>query len=188
MVNPIELPSKQMKSENILEIAKVGRTVGLQGDLKLHFLCDFPEQFKKGAIFSTKKWGDLSVIKYDKNRSLIRFLGYEDPQTAQKLVNTILLTSAEKTRESCSLKEGEFFWFDMIGLSVYEDDKLLGEVSEIERIANQDYLHVKSDGSLTKDGLAKFFLIPYLDRFIIKTDLEKKCVHVRDGLSLLESS
>lgn len=177
-----------MKSENILEIAKLGRTIGLRGDLKLHFLSDFPEQFKKGAVFSTRKRGDLTILNFDKNRLLVRFEGYESPEFAQKLVNTILLTTIEKTRQNCLLKEGEFFWFDIVGLEVYEEEKLLGKVDEIQRIAEQDYLHVNTDSALIKDGFSKNFLIPYIDRFIIKTNLQEKAIHVKDGFAILQSS
>ncbi|PID47633.1 MAG: 16S rRNA processing protein RimM [Proteobacteria bacterium] len=175
-------------NKDFLEIAKIGKTVGLRGDLKLHFLCDFPEQFKKGAIFGTKKMGDLEITHFDKNRSLIRFKDYDNPQIAQKLVNTILLTSIEKTRQNCPLKDGEFFWFDIIGLEVKEDGMVLGLVDEISRIANQDYLHIKTHEELVKKGFSKSFLIPYVDRFIVKTDIGARCVFVKDGLSILESS
>lgn len=177
-----------MKNENTLEVAKLGRTVGLRGDLKLQILCDFPEQFKIGTIFHTQKRGDLKISNYTKNRSLIRFEGYENPELAQKLVNTILLTSIEQTRQNCTLKEGEFFWFDVIGLSVLENEKLLGKVSEIQRIGEQDYLHVNTDKALIGKGYSKNFLIPYIARFIIKTNLEEKSVHVKDGFAILESS
>lgn len=177
-----------MKSDECLQIAKIGKTVGLQGDLKIHFLSDFPEQFKKGSLFFTKNYGDLEVVKFDKKRSLIRFLGFDNPQTAQKLVNTILLATKEQTRKSCLLKKDEFFWFDIIGLEVFEKDLRLGIVYEIQRISNVDYLLINSDKSLIKSGLAKTFLLPYIDRYILKTSLDDKTVHVKDGLDVLKSS
>lgn len=187
MVGHIELPSKPMKSE-YLQVAKLGRTVGLKGDLKIHFLSDFPEQFKKGSIFHTHKHGDLEVVDFDKKRSLIRFLGFDNPQISQTLVNTILLSTKEQTKQNCKLEKDEFFWFDIIGLDVFEDSKKLGTVKEIERIVNTDYLSVKSDGLLVEKGLAKTFLIPYIDRYIVKTCLDEKRVYVKDGFSILESS
>lgn len=176
-----------MKSE-YLQIAKLGRTVGLRGDLKIHFLSDFPEQFKKGSIFHTQKHGDLEVINFDKKRSLIRFLGFDNPQSSQTLVNEILSTSKEQTRKDCQLKKDEYFWFDIIGLEVFEDSEKLGIVQEIQRIANTDYLEIKSDKHLIEKGLAKSFLVPYIERYVLKTSLDEKRVHVRDGLAILENS
>lgn len=36
-------------------IGKLGKTVGLDGSLKIYIESDFPEQFKKGAVFTTNK-------------------------------------------------------------------------------------------------------------------------------------
>ncbi len=177
-----------MKNENFLAIAKLGKTVGLQGDLKLHLLCDFPEQFKKGAIFHTEKMGDLEIINFDTNRSLVRFLGYESVELSRKLVNSILLTNIEQTKKNCPLEKDEFFWFDIVGLDVYEDEQKLGCVEEIERIAQQDFLHVKTTQALKDGGFSKQFLIPYVDRYIIKTDIENKIIFVKDALGILENS
>mgnify|MGYP003325207756 CR=1 FL=1 len=44
-------------NSDLLEVAKLGRTVGLKGALKLHNLSDFESQFKKGAKFFTKDGG-----------------------------------------------------------------------------------------------------------------------------------
>ena len=37
--------------DELLEVAKIGKTIGLKGALKLHDKSDFPKQFKKGANF-----------------------------------------------------------------------------------------------------------------------------------------
>ncbi len=188
MVNHIELLSKLMDNEEFLEVAKLGKTVGLRGDLKIHFLSDFPEQFKKGAVFHASNSRKLHVENFDKKRSLIRFEGFVTPEDSQKLVNTVLLCTKEQTVKNCTLKKDEYFWFDIVGLDVYEDDLKLGKVSEIERIANVDYLLIKSDVDLVKKGLAKTFLIPYVDRYIIDTYLNEKRIHVKDALGILEQS
>lgn len=173
---------------NEIQIAKIGRSVGLRGDLKIHHLGDFPEQFKKGASFNTHKFGELKVCFYNHERLLIRFEGYEDQQLAKKLTNTILLTSEEKTRQNCNLKDDEFFWFDIIYCKIFENDELLGTVSEIQRIVNQDYLHIKTHKTYVQKGYAKSFLLPFISKYIIKTNIQQKSIHVNDGLVMLENS
>jgi 16S rRNA processing protein RimM len=64
----------------------------------------------------------------------------------------------------------------------------LGALSEIERIGPQDYLLVKTDNLLVAKGLPETFLIPYVDRFVLKADLEAKKIMVDGGLDLLEAS
>lgn len=177
------------KTFSLIEVAQLGRLVGLKGELKLHLHCDFPEQFKKGKTFQTSKGETLEVLSFNKVRELISFVGYETRENAQKLVNTILLTTPENSLKDCALNEGEFFWFDMIDARVVDDNELLlGEVEEIERIVTTDYLVVKTDEVLLKKGLPKQFYIPYIDRYILSFDKIKKEIRTRDGLGILENS
>ncbi len=177
-----------MKNEHLLEVAKLGKTVGLRGDLKLHLLCDFPEQFRVGESFLTKKFGELSISNFDAKRFLVRFKDYEDATKAKPLTNTLLLSTVEKTRQVCKLGKDEFFWFDIIGLDVCENEQKLGTVERIERIANQDYLSVKTHEELSLKGLAKTFLIPYVPRYIKSVSLEQKSIETVDALELLKAS
>ncbi|XPV54877.1 MAG: hypothetical protein ACNI3H_12505 [Halarcobacter ebronensis] len=46
-------------------VARLGKTVGLKGDLKIFLDSDFPNQFKTGATFTTNKNLTLKVISYN---------------------------------------------------------------------------------------------------------------------------
>jgi 16S rRNA processing protein RimM len=174
---------------SLIEVAQIGRLVGLKGELKLHLQCDFPEQFKKGKTFTTQKGETLEVFSYNPSRELISFVGYQGRDVAAKLVNTFLFTTHENSIQECALQEGEFFWFDLIEASVIDDDgTVLGTVDEIERIAATDYLVIKTDEILVKKGLAKTFYLPYIERYIITFDKAKKEVLSKDGLGILENS
>lgn len=174
---------------SLIEVAQIGRLVGLRGELKLHLQCDFPEQFKKGKKFKTQKGEELEVFSYNQTRGLISFVGYQDRELASKLVNTFLLTTHENSVNECALKEGEFFWFDLIDARVIDEDgTFLGKVDEIERIAATDYLVIKTDDALVKKGMAKSFYLPYIERYIITFDKMKKEVLSKDALGILENS
>ena len=177
-----------MMKNNLLEIAQVGKVVGLQGYLKLHDRSDFPEQYKKGASFTTHKGNTLKVLAYNVKKGEILFEGHETRESALALVNTTLFTTKEATKDSCELKSDEYFWFDIEGCEVFENELKLGKVKECERIGDVDYLHVESDSSLKEKNLSNSFLIPYIDRFVKKVDIEAKRIDVIDGLALLESS
>lgn len=174
---------------SLIEVAQIGRLVGLKGELKLHLQCDFPEQFKKGKKFKTQKGEILEVFSFNQPRGLISFVGYQTREDAAKLVNTFLLTTVENSVQECALKEGEFFWFDLIDANVVDEDgTLLGVVDEIERIAATDYLVIKTNDALVKKGFAKTFYLPYIERYIIMFDKAKKEVLSKDGLGILENS
>ncbi|MDD5210991.1 MAG: ribosome maturation factor RimM [Sulfuricurvum sp.] len=173
---------------SLIHVATLGRTVALKGDMKLNLFTDFPEQFAKNATFTIENGSTITLASYNPDRELVHIVGYDTPEAAKLLTNAKLYTTYEDTRERCNLKKGEFFWFDLIGLAVFEGDIALGVLDEIERIGPQDYLLVKTGSALVAKGLAETFLIPYIDRFVLKTDLEAKKIMVDGGLDLLEAS
>ncbi len=176
-----------MQKEQHFYIAQVGRTVGLRGDLKIHLHTDFPEQFQKGATFQSDR-GSLTIASVDMKRGIVRFVGYESVESAKPLTNTKLYATPEQTKANCNLKEGQHFWFDVIGCEVREGELSLGSVTDIQRMAQTDYLIIQTDPSLVSRGLAKQFLLPYIDRYILKTDVEAKVVYTQDAREILEAS
>ena len=178
-----------MKSDDKIDIAVIGKCIGLKGELKLHLKTDFPEQFKKNRIFYIDDNQTLKIDYFNQNRSIVKFIGYDNKNDSTKLINKILKTTIEDSRKNCHLNVGEFFWFDLIGSKVIEKDLILGKVKELERITNLNYLVVLTNEELIKDKkLAKNFYIPYIDRYIEKFDIEKKIVYVKDAYDLLEAS
>lgn len=168
-------------------VATIGKTSGFKGFLKLHLSSDFSEQFNKKMVWKTS-FGELEIETYLADKSLIRFKGFESLETAKELVNTKIFSTEDESRELCELQDGEFFWFDIIGLSIFEDSVKLGDVIEIERILDIDYLVIKTDEELVSQKLPKTFLIPYIDRYILDVKLEDQQIHVVGGRDLLEAS
>ncbi len=168
-------------------IAQIGRTVGLNGDLKLHLLTDFPEQFRPGATFHSDR-GELTIAAYNPRRGLVRFEGYDTPESARKLTNAKLWSDEEATRRECPLGEGEYYWFDIIGCTVLEGKTRLGRVAEIQRLQGVDYLRIDTDAALTEAGLPESFLIPYIPRYIVSVDTDAKTIATRDAREILEAS
>lgn len=168
-------------------IAQIGRTVGLHGDLKLNLHTDFPEQFKTGTTFDTAR-GKLQIASYNPTRELISFVGYASIDDAKKLTNTKIYSTLEQTKNDCALKDDEYFWFDIIGCNVYQDDELLGIVSDIDRMMDLDYLSIKTSQVLIESGLPKIFLLPYIPRYIISVNKEDSRISTKDAKSVLEAS
>ncbi len=168
-------------------IAQIGRTIGLWGDLKFHLHTDFPEQFKVGNTYKSNR-GDLTIADINFKRGIIRFTGYESIDSAKKLTNTKLYANEKQTKESCDLKEGQHFWFDIIGCVVKQDDEVLGTIEDIQRMGDTDYLAIKTADVLVEAGLSKTFLIPYIDRYVIKADTDAKEVYTKDAKDILEAS
>jgi len=165
-------------------IAKLGKSHGVRGWQKIHLLTDFPEQFKPGATFSSDKT-TLTIEKVDLKKGLVKFKGIDNREDAKKLTNRMLYSTAEETKQNIELKENEYFWFDIIGCDVYEDDIYLGKVIDIER-ADIDYLVIKTNEELVKKGYPKRFLIDFT-RHVKDVDVENKKIISNGGLDILES-
>lgn len=183
---------------NLLAVAKLGRVVGLKGALKLHNTSDFIEQFKKGAKFSVEfssafktcnnEISELSIKSFDSKTNLVIFENYESPELASKLVNAILKRSLEDTRKYCKLKQGEFFYFDIIGCSVSENNQNLGIIEDIMQVGGGFLFLLKTDENLLNQGLAKEFYIPYNDNFILDIDIKAKQIKAQNSLEILKNS
>lgn len=174
---------------NTIYVAKLGKIVGLQGHLRLFIDSDFPEQFKKGVVFTTNRNLQLKVLEYNHKSELIKFENYEDVEVAKKLTNQELYVSIEQTKEICKLAKNEFFWFDLISCDVYENGLKLGIVKEIHRYPLNDYLEIVTDIELTKKDLPKTFLIPHIfDKFVLNVDVENKKIDVINSFGILENS
>jgi len=179
--------SKQFK-EQLLHIATIGKTVGIHGDMKFHIKCDFPEQFQNGATFFTNLKKDITLGDVNLQRGIIKIAGINTIEDAKKYTNAKLFTTREETRKNCHLDDGEYFWFDLEDCEVYEDDKLLGSVNEIERISITNYLSIKTDESLVKSGSAKSFLVPFSEPFKVSVDIDKKIIILSGAMDILEAS
>ena len=176
-----------MSKEEQFFIAQVGRTVGLWGDLKFHLHTDFPEQFQVGQSYQSSR-GSLEILEINMVRGIIKFRGYESLDSAKKLTNAKIYISKEDTQKNCELNKGEHFWFDIIGSTLLQDSEVLGVVSDIQRMLDVDYLLIETDDKLVKDGLSSSFLVPYIPRYIIKSDTIKSQIITQDTKDILEAS
>jgi len=174
---------------NKVYIAKLGKTVGLAGLLKVYIESDFPEQFVEGNSFVTNKNLTLTVESYNKKNQSVKFKDINSIDDAKKLINQQLYTSLEKTRETCNLGKKEFFWFDVIDCEIIDEEmNNLGQVKDIHRYPQSDYLEITTSDSLVAKELPKTFLIPYNDLYIVKVDIENKSISTKDCFAILESS
>jgi len=171
-----------------VEVALLGKTVGLKGFVKLHNKGDFPNQFKKNAMFYDKDGKELVVKSYNRTNDTISFYGFENIDSAKTLTNKIIYSTEEETRKNCKLKKGEFFYFDVIGCEIYENNQRLGEVEDIDAVGTNHLFLVKTDENLIAKGLEKSFYIPYIDVYIEKVDAENKKIYTKNAILILENS
>lgn len=174
--------------ENRIYVAKLGRTVGLNGTMKIYIDSDFPEQFKKGTNLFTDKNRQLTIQSFNPANTTIQFKEITSVEDAKKLTNRTLFVSKEETKEQCNLEENQYFWFDIVDCELYENDENLGKVLEIQRLPLADYLLVQTSQNLQRQNYSKQFLIPYQDPYIQNVDIEHKKIIVTNCKDILEAS
>jgi len=174
--------------ENIY-VAKLGKTVGLKGLLKLHIDSDFPEQFKKGVSFFTNKKQTLTIESVNLNNNTIKFKDINSIEEATKYINSQLLTTLEQTKENCTLKEKQYFWFDLENSEIFENDESLGTIIDIHRYPVDDYFEIKTNEKLlNEDFKVKTFLLPYNDNYILDVNIKDKIINVKNAKDILLNS
>lgn len=173
-----------MSRDGLLAVAKLGKTHGLRGELKLYNLSDFPTQFKRGATFFCEGVGELEVESYSQEKGLIKFISISSKEEAAKLTNKYLYQTIEKTERSIEIGENDLFYHQVIGFKIVDEGVLLGKVIDVERIGNIDYLEVTS----SIFGKEKNFLLPYVDRYIKTLHKQTKEIHTVDVKELFEES
>ena len=129
------------------ELLEVGRLVaaqGLQGELRLNPLSDFPERFTvPGKRWLQGRSGPAKAVTLLSGRQLpgkelyvLRLEGVNDRSSAEALVGHALLVPAS---DRPPLAEGEFHLLDLVGLEV----RLLADGRGIGRVT--DLLHAGND-------------------------------------------
>lgn len=169
-------------------VAKLGKTIGLNGTMKVYIDSDFPEQFKKNAIFTTQKNRSLTIENFNPHNSTVKFVDINSVEEAKKLTNSHLFTSMEATKEECELKENQYFWFDLMDCTLIENGETLGKIVDIQRLPLDDYFVIETSKELQEKELSKQFLVPYNEQFIQDVDIKNKQITVINTKAILEAS
>lgn len=159
-----------------LDLALIVTTVGVQGEVKVKPETDDPLRLKELATVSAKlaKGGretlEVERVSQRKDGTVIaKFKGYDAPETAAKLRQAILQVPFAEAKR----KPGQVLYADVLGLAAVDDGSgaPLGTVNEVYK-AGQDLLEIR-----TPDG--KDVLVPWVDAFVAKVDLEAREVRIK---------
>jgi 16S rRNA processing protein RimM len=156
-----------------LMVGKIRRPHGLDGELIMEIMTDFPERLNPGkTVYFGHKHEEL-VIKTIRNHDktlLVRFTRYQNSDDAGQLRNQIIYVKSDNLPE---LPEGVYYHHELLGCEiVHENGDRLGVLEEIiETGANDVYLVKKDDG--------QELLIPAIESVILDVDIEKRVIRVR---------
>ena len=161
---------------NYFNVGKIVNTQGLKGEMRVLSVTDFAEErFKKGntlALFDKKDQFvmDVEIASHRKvkNFDIIKFKGMYHINDIEKFRDFTLKVREEDLTD---LEDGEFYYHEIIGLEVYENDVLLGRIKEILQPGANDVWVVKRKGK-------RDLLLPYIPLVVLGIDIEQGRVDV----------
>ena len=103
-----------------------------------------------------------------KNFDIIKFKGMYHINDIEKFRDFSLKVAEEDLSD---LEDGEFYYHEIIGLEVYENDVLLGTIKEILQPGANDVWVVKRKGK-------RDLLLPYIPPVVLGIDIEQGRVDV----------
>ncbi|HVE44013.1 MAG TPA: ribosome maturation factor RimM [Gammaproteobacteria bacterium] len=156
-----------------ITIGKIGATHGIRGWVKVHSYTG-----NQSDILAYSPWyladnGGWRPVILEGNKPhaagvIVKFEGIETPEEARLLTGKAIAITRDQLP---ALKEGDYYWSDLIGLSVSNTQGVqLGTVRYLIETGSNDVL-------IVKDG--KEHAIPFLLKdVILNIDLEKKIILV----------
>ena len=157
------------------DVAKILTTHGLQGEVKVALITDFPNnRFAAGSRLALKDDHNL-VLTVKSGRPfkqfwLVTFEEIDDIEQAEKLKGKVLVVSQENQQE---LPAGSYYYHDIIGCQVIDNGnkEVIGKITDIEAPGANDIWLVKE-----KNG--NEFWLPYIKNVVKEIDIENQKIYV----------
>jgi len=171
------------EEDSWIVIAKVRRTVGLKGWVRIGLLTDYPERFSPGSHVLVKRLtGEPEPAEiadwrehFSGDAIEVRFAGINDCDAASAFVNTLLVipkSEREKLRSNSEFYPDELSGMQVIG----PDGEVSGEVVTLEAEVACPYLVIKITSGAE-------IMVPFRKVFISSVDREAKQVRLVEPVS-----
>jgi len=171
-------------NDKFIVVGKLGRTRGVQGELYITLLTDFPDRFlelKEIHVRQNKVWTvrRLRSSRLVGGKPVVSFEGVKTKEEAARMTNLELGVKAD---EVVPLPDGSYYVYDLIGCEVIDERSgdTLGTIREVENYPAQDVYIVKGKAG---DEL----LVPAVEKFVKEVDIKKRRVII-DAWSLKDES
>lgn len=162
---------------DLVKVGQIVNTQGIKGEVRVISQTDFPDQrFKKGNLLYVKDKGTTVSLTIKSHRvhkqfHLLSFLDHLSINDVEKYKGSFLSVALDQL-DSDELKEDEFYYSDIIGLTVLDEKgNEQGKVKEILALPANDVWVVE-------DQHQNEWMLPYIEEVIKKVDLTSRVVHI----------
>ncbi|MDE6241035.1 MAG: ribosome maturation factor RimM [Anaeroplasmataceae bacterium] len=154
---------------------KIMTTHGIKGDLKIKVTSDFNRFFKgsKLYIYHNEEYIPVEVEKASDfgKYLLVSFKNLQDINLVSKYHLDEIYVSEEDREE---LDEDEYYYSDLIGCKVYNQDHVFrGVVEEIKEMPQCDYLYISYN--------QMHYYVPFINEFVLEVT-DKIIIQEIEGL------
>lgn len=131
--------------EERFQIGAVASTHGVRGEVKVFPMTDDPARFRKlkEVIVQNKNGAEETMTvesaRFFKQMVILKFRGIDSLNDAERYKGSALFVTREN---AVPLKENEYFIADLLGLAVYEDGEVLGELTDVLSTGANDVYEV----------------------------------------------
>jgi 16S rRNA processing protein RimM len=165
----------------IIEYGKVLRPHGIHGEVKvivfggeLEDLSAIERLVVVCGLGGEQRELQIEGVKYRADGAIVKFGGVDSKEQAESLRGVTLFVDTEELPEA---EEGEYYWHELIGLGVYDEEgRRLGTVRGLLDRASQSLLVVAGD-------FGEFY-VPMVEVFIKEVNLKESriVIHLLPGL------
>jgi len=169
-------------AESFITIARVLKTQGRKGEVAAELHTDFPERFaERRRLFALEQDGSRREMRVEdhwphKSWIVLKFAGVDDMTNAERLVGCELQIPLAERAE---LEPGAAYISDLIGTRVFDRERELGEIRDVQFGSGEAPTLVVNTG-------AKEVLVPYTWAFIKRLDVAGKRLEMELPKGLLE--
>jgi 16S rRNA processing protein RimM len=151
-----------------LAVGKLRRPHGIQGEVSMEIITDFPERLKAGQILYVGEAHQpltLESVRPHDQLLLLSFTGFNDPDSIGQFRNQFLYVQAKSVPP---LPEGYYYHHQLMDMAVVDTEgQLLGIMTDIlETGANDIYVVTTPEGGE--------LLLPVIENVILDINLEKR--------------
>ncbi len=133
-----------------LVIGEILRPHGVNGELRMRVITDYPERLPEletvfvGKSADDKRLREIAVknVRFNKSFALLTLDGYRSRSDADQLRSKIVMVPIDN---ATPLDEGEYYLFQLIGLTVVADGYEIGVVKEVMQTGANDVYVVTSE-------------------------------------------
>ena len=165
----------EVKSQIV--VGRMGGAHGVKGWMKIMSYTRPKENifnYSPWLIHVDGTWREIEIEESQQRgeRLLVKMMQINNPEDASLYKNCDIAINREQLPE---LEEGKYYWHDLIGLNVFNQDEIyLGKIVQIEETGANDVLVISK-----QDKSKKNILIPLImDIYVQKVDLDADNMHV----------